>query len=36
VTEDIQKAGSISLKASRGIGGGWIMARMNDGELSVE
>lgn len=36
VAEDIQKAGSITLKASRGSGGGLIMARMNYGELTVE
>ncbi len=36
VTEDIQKAGSTTLKASRGTGGGLVMARMNYGELSIE
>ena len=36
VSEDIQKAGSAILKASRGTGGGLIMARMNYGELSIE
>lgn len=36
VTEDIQKAGSTILKASRGSGGGLITARMNYGELSIE
>lgn len=36
VSEDIQKAGSVILKASRGAGGGLIMARMNYGELNIE
>jgi hypothetical protein len=36
VSEDIQKAGSVILKASRGTGGGLITARMNYGELSIE
>ncbi len=36
VSEDIQKAGSSILKASKGTGGGLIMARMNYGELSIE
>ena len=36
VTEDIQKAGSTTLKASKGAGGGMVMARMNYGELSIE
>ena len=36
VTEDIQKAGSTTLKASKGAGGGMVMARMNYGELRIE
>lgn len=36
VTEDIQRAGSSTLKASRGTGGGLIFVRMNYGELSIE
>lgn len=36
VTEDIQKTGSTVLKASRGSGGGLVLARMNYGELTIE
>ena len=36
VTEDIQKAGSTTLKASKGTGGGQVIARMNYGELSIQ
>jgi len=36
VTEDIQKAGSSTLKASKGTGGGLVLARMNYGELNIE
>ena len=36
VTEDIQRTGSTVLKASRGSGGGLVIARMNYGELTIE
>jgi hypothetical protein len=36
VTEDIQKAGSTTLKGTRGSGGGLVMARMSYGELTIE
>ncbi len=36
VTEDIQRAGSTTLKASKGTGGGIVMVRMNYGELSIQ
>jgi len=36
VSEDIQKTGSSTLKASRGTGGGLVIARMNYGELNIE
>ena len=36
ITEDIQKAGSTTLKASKGSGGGQVMARMNYGELNIQ
>ena len=36
ITEDIQKTGSTTLKASRGTGGGVVYARMSYGELKIE
>lgn len=36
VTEDIQKTGSVTLKGSRGSGGGLVIARMSYGELTIE
>lgn len=36
ITEDIQKAGSSTLKASKGSGGGQVIARMSYGELIIQ
>ena len=36
ITEDIQKAGSTTLKASKGSGGGQVTARMSYGELIIQ
>lgn len=36
IAEDIQKAGSTTLKASKGTGGGLVMVRMSYGELIIE
>jgi hypothetical protein len=36
VTEDIQRAGSSTLKATKGTGGGMVFVRMNYGELSIQ
>ena len=36
VSEDIQKGGSLTLKGTKGTGGGMVYVRMNYGELSIE